>query len=67
MSETTKINETQVPDRPQVPRGRIWIVGTLFFIAAVGMYAGTMYRINNYGYVGIGDDQPIKDGAKLHN
>ncbi len=67
MSETTKMNDTQVNNRPQIPRGRIWIVGAIFFITAIGMYAGTMYRINNYGYVGIGDDQPIQDGTKLHN
>ena len=46
-------------------RTKLWIFFGLFFIVAVGMYAGTMYRIQNYGYTGIGQDQlahPKEDG-----
>lgn len=42
--------------RPAVPRVKLWIFFGLFFIVAVAMYAGTMYRIQNYGYTGIGKD-----------
>jgi len=51
--------------KPQIPRAKIWFIGGLFLIVGIGMYAGTMYRIQNYGYVGLGADQPIKPGAKL--
>ena len=44
-------------NRPAVPRLKLWIFFGLFFIVAVAMYAGTMYRIQNYGYTGIGQDQ----------
>ncbi|HEY9078453.1 hypothetical protein [Magnetovibrio sp.] len=67
MSETPQTNAAQSPARPQIPRTKIWVIGGLFLIAAIGMYAGTMYRIQNYGYVGLGADQPIKPGAELTN
>jgi len=53
--------------KPRIPRARIWIMGALFLIVAVGMYAGTMYRIQNHGYVGIDDDQPIAAPAERTN
>ncbi len=53
--------------RPDIPRVRIWIMGALFLIVGIGMYAGTMYRIQNYGYVGVGDDQPITKDKQLRN
>jgi len=67
MTETSQTNDAQSHSRPQIPRTKIWIIGGLFLIAAIGMYAGTMYRIQNYGYVGLGADQPIKPGAELTN
>lgn len=66
MNDTTP-NESQPPARPQIPRARIWIMGALFLIVGIGMYAGTMYRIQNYGYVGVGDDQPITEDTQLRN
>ena len=62
MNETTNTGAEQ-PAAPQVPRAKLWIIGGLFLIAAIGMYAGTMYRIQNYGYVGVGDDRPIAKPA----
>lgn len=53
-------------NRPGVPRAKLWIFFGLFFIVAVTMYGGTMYRIQNYGYTGIGQDQlanPEQDKA----
>ena len=67
MTETSQTNDAQNHNRPQIPRAKIWIIGGLFLVAAIGMYAGTMYRIQNYGYVGLGADQPIKPGAELTN
>jgi len=67
MTETSQTNDAQSHNRPQIPRAKIWIIGGLFLVAAIGMYAGTMYRIQNYGYVGLGADQPIKPGAELTN
>lgn len=58
------VNEGQ--NRPAVPRAKLWIFFGLFFIVAVTMYATTMYRIQNYGYTGIGQDQlahPEQDKA----
>lgn len=55
----------QSKSKPQIPRTRIWLIGGIFLLVGIGMYAGTMYRIQNYGYVGLGADQPIKPGAKL--
>ena len=66
MNDTTP-NESQPPARPEVPRVRIWIMGALFLIVGIGMYAGTMYRIQNYGYVGVGDDQPITEDTQLRD
>jgi len=40
-----------------VPRAKLWLFFFLFFIVGISMYAGTMYRIQNYGYTGIGKDQ----------
>lgn len=62
MNDTTSTNQTgtnQTGNTQQVPKGKLWVIGGLFLIAAIGMYAGTMYRIQNYGYVGVGNDQPI--------
>jgi len=67
MSETSQPNAAENNTRPQIPRTKIWIIAGLFLVAAIGMYAGTMYRIQNYGYVGLGADQPIKPGAELTN
>jgi len=67
MDETSHTNTPVEHNRPQVPRAKLWIIGGLFLIAAIGMYAGTMYRIQNYGYVGLGADQPIKPGVQLTN
>ena len=66
------MNDTSPTDpkptaRPDIPRARIWIMGALFLIVGIGMYAGTMYRIQNYGYMGVGDDQPITEGKELRN
>lgn len=41
----------------QIPRARMWIFAGLFLIVAIAMYAGTMYRIQHYGYTGIGQDK----------
>ncbi len=65
MNETTGNNGQDSGEQPHVPRLKFWIIGGLFFIAAVGMYAGTMYRIQNHGYVGVGADQPITPGTEL--
>lgn len=59
-------NNTSGGGRPGVSRVKLWIFFGLFFIVAVSMYAGTMYRIQNYGYTGIGQDQlahPEQDQA----
>lgn len=61
MNETPTNSAHQPGHTRKIPRAKLWIVGGLLFIAAVGMYAGTMYRIKNYGYVGVGDDRPIVD------
>ncbi|MEG3619457.1 hypothetical protein V5T82_13395 [Magnetovibrio sp. PR-2] len=66
MNETAQ-NESKPAARPEIPRARLWIMGALFLIVGIGMYAGTMYRIQNYGYVGVGADQPIKEDTQLHN
>ncbi|OEJ67147.1 hypothetical protein [Magnetovibrio blakemorei] len=67
MHDATKATPPQVPIRPQIPRAKIWLFGALFFFVAISMYAGTMYRIKHYGYVGVGADQPITPDAKLTN
>jgi len=64
MNETTN---TTAHTRPEIPRKKLWIIAFLLTIASFGMYAGTMYRIQNYGYVGLGADQPIAPGAKLND
>lgn len=40
-----------------IPRAKLWVFFFLFLIVGLGMYAGTLYRIQNYGYTGIGKDQ----------
>lgn len=67
MTETPE-NTTNGPapgsdDRPAVPRAKMWIFAILFLTVAVTMYAGTMYRINTYGYTGIGEDQKAHPNA----
>jgi len=57
MNTTPDNTATGSNKRPRVPRAKLWIFFGLFFIVAVGMYAGTMYRIKNYGYTGLGQDQ----------
>jgi len=52
-------------NKPQIPSAKLWLIGGVFLLVGIGMYAGTMYRIQNYGYVGLGADQPIKPGVKL--
>lgn len=59
MNDTTNNTQTGSAEQPQIPRAKLWIIGGMFLVAAIGMYAGTMYRIQNHGYVGIGDDRPI--------
>ena len=63
----SQANPSKANSRPPIPRVKVWLFGALFFFIAVGMYAGTMYRIKNYGYVGVGADQPITPDAKLTN
>ena len=74
MTTTSNDAETQTgagqQGRRAVPRAKLWIFFGLFFIVAVTMYAGTMYRIQNYGYTGIGQDQlahPEQDGKAQTN
>lgn len=67
MNDTQKATPPRANNRPQIPRAKIWLFGALFFFVAIGMYAGTMYRIKHYGYVGLGADQPITPDAKLTN
>ena len=50
---------THTDAKPRVPRVQIWIVAAVLLAVGLGMYAGTMYRIENYGYVGSKDDRPI--------
>lgn len=65
MNDTPDITATGSSDKrsvrpgahPTVPRGKLWIFFFLFLTVGIGMYAGTMYRIQNYGYVGINDDR----------
>ncbi len=40
-----------------VPRAKLWLFFGLFLLVGLGMYAGTMYRIQNYGFTGTGKDQ----------
>ncbi|MBL4616036.1 MAG: hypothetical protein JKY27_14355 [Magnetovibrio sp.] len=63
MNETPKTTAPQLGHIRQVPRRKLWIIGGLFLLVAFGMYAGTMYRIQNYGYLGISDDRPIQNQA----
>jgi hypothetical protein len=67
MNETPNTNGVGSGPQPhaphRIPRTKFWVIGGLFLIGAIGMYAGTMYRIQNYGYVGIGDDRPIVSPA----
>jgi len=57
MNETPENSASGDDNRPAVPRVKLWIFFGLFFIVAVVMYAGTMYRIQNYGFTGTGKDQ----------
>lgn len=64
--DTATVSNAGANARPGPSRAKLWIFFGLFFIVAVGMYAGTMYRIQNYGYTGIGQDQlahPEQDAA----
>jgi len=53
------------PQGRHIPRGKIWLFGAVLLLISFGMYAGTMYRIKSYGYVGAGADQPIKPDVQL--
>lgn len=54
---TTPENTAGSNQKPAVPRAKLWIFFGLFFLVAVGMYAGTMYRIQHDGFTGTGQDQ----------
>lgn len=58
MNNTPDNSANVSPSNPRgVPRVKLWIFFFLFLIVGLGMYAGTMYRIQNYGYTGLGQDR----------
>jgi hypothetical protein len=57
MQDTLTTTTPEPTAKRVLPRARMWIFFGIFFVAALGMYAGTMYRIQNYGYMGIGQDR----------
>lgn len=57
MQDTLTTTTPEPAAKRVLPRARMWIFFGIFFVAALGMYAGTMYRIQNYGYMGIGQDR----------
>lgn len=57
MQDTPTTTTTTTHSRPALPRAKMWIIFGIFFVASLGMYAGTMYRIQHYGYMGIGQDR----------
>lgn len=46
---------------PTNPRGasrkKMWLIFAILFLVGCGFYASVIYRIKNYGYTGIGQDQ----------
>lgn len=58
MTATPDNATNATPNNPRgVPRAKLWVFFFLFLTVGLGMYAGTMYRIQNYGYTGLGQDK----------
>jgi len=57
MNTTPNNNTNATYNNPRgIPRVKLWIFFFLFLTVGIGMYAGTMYRIQNYGFTGTGKD-----------
>ena len=58
MNSKVTTDKTIDPSNPRgASRPKMWLIFGVLFVIGVAFYGSTIYRIQNHGYTGIGEDQ----------